>query len=213
MSLIYLDHNASTPLAPEVAAAIRTQVATLLGCAADEIVFTSGGSEANNLALKDVFYARTNLPAHIITSAVEHPSILWPSNNEVGTIEPIEACARIAREQGVPFHADAAPSVGKIPTSVDDLGVDFLSIAGHKLYAPKGVGALSMRRGARIEPLIHGAGHESGRRAGTASALLAAGPGAACVLGRDLAWTARVQSVSVSADRRAATRLTKQSNE
>jgi cysteine desulfurase len=265
MSRIYLDHNASTPLDPRVAEvmrglletnfgnpssphwaaqpakqaleAARAEVAALVGCVAGEIVFTSGGSEANNLALKGVFYAQGKNPAHIITSAIEHPSILAPcdflerqgaritrlpvdgtgrvnpddlrrtitsatilislmhANNEVGTIQPIEACARIAREHGVPFHTDAAQSAGKIPTSVDDLGVDFLSIAGHKLYAPKGVGALYIRNGARIEPLIHGAAHESGRRAGTESALLAAGLGAACVLAMDLAWTRRVREL------------------
>jgi cysteine desulfurase len=259
MSRIYLDFNASTPLDPQVAALMRsmlenafgnpssphwaglpakqvledsrTQVAALLGCAADEIVFTSGGSEANNLALKGVYYTSAKHPAHLITSAIEHPSILeslaflerrgaritrlpvdgtgWVdpddlrraitpdtilitlmhANNEVGTIQPIEACARIAREHGLPFHTDAAQSAGKIPVSVDDLGVDLLSIAGHKLYAPKGVGALFIRRGTKIEPLIHGGGHEGGRRAGTESALLAAGLGAACTLAQDLAWT------------------------
>ena len=265
MNRIYLDHNASTPVDPRVAEVMRTlletsfgnpsnphwaaqpakqaleaaraQVAALVGSAAGEIVFTSGGSEANNLALKGVFYARGKNPAHIITSAIEHPSILAPcdflerqgvritrlpvdgtgrvdpddlrraitsatilitlmhANNEVGTIQPIEACARIAREHGVPFHTDAAQSAAKIPTSVDELGVELLSIAGHKLYAPKGVGALYIRRGSRIEPLIHGAGHESGRRAGTESALLTAGLGAACEIGMDLAWTQRVREL------------------
>ena len=109
------------------------------------------------------------------------------ANNEVGTIQPIEACARIAREHGILFHTDAAQSVGKIPTRVDELGVDLLSIAGHKLYAPKGVGALYVRAGTKLEPLIHGAGHESGRRSGTESAMLAAGLGAACAAARDLA--------------------------
>lgn len=99
------------------------------------------------------------------------------ANNEVGTVQPIEECARIARERGVFFHTDAAQSVGKIATKVDELGVDLLSVAGHKLYAPKGVGALFVRRGVRLEPLIHGAGHENGRRAGTESALLAVGLG------------------------------------
>lgn len=265
MSRIYLDHNASTPVDPRVAEAMRAlletsfgnpssphwaarpakqaletaraQVAALLGCTAGEIVFTSGGSEANNLALKGMFYAQGKLPAHIITSTIEHPSILGPcdflerqgvritrlavdgtgridpddlrraitadtllislmhANNEVGTIQPIEACARIAREHGVPFHTDAAQSAGKIPTSIDSLGVDLLSIAGHKLYAPKGVGALYIRKDFRIEPLIHGAGHESGRRAGTESALLTAGLGVACELGMDLAWTQRVREL------------------
>lgn len=109
------------------------------------------------------------------------------ANNEVGTVQPIEECARIAREHGVLFHTDAAQSVGKIATDVNSLGVDLLSIAGHKLYAPKGVGALFVRRGVALEPLIHGAGHESGRRAGTESALLAVGLGEACELARGLA--------------------------
>jgi len=108
------------------------------------------------------------------------------ANNEVGTIQPIEECAQIAREHGIPIHTDAAQSVGKIPTRVDDLGVDFLSIAGHKLYAPKGIGALYIREGTTLEPLIHGAGHELGRRAGTESAMLTAALGEACELARDL---------------------------
>jgi cysteine desulfurase len=265
MNRIYLDYNASTPLDPQVAQAMRAtleeyygnpssahwagrsakdsleqsraQVAALLGCASEEIVFTSGGSEANNLALKGTFFARGRLGAHIITSQIEHPATLEPcrflerlgaritqlpvdgtgrvdpddlrraitadtilislmhANNEVGTIEPIEACARIAREHGVPFHSDAAQSAGKIPTRVDQLGVDLLSIAGHKLYAPKGVGALYVRAGMKLEPLIHGAGHESGRRAGTESVLLAAGLGAACTLAQDLKWTRHVREL------------------
>lgn len=265
MREIYLDYNATTPLDPQVAAAMRAlleenygnpsslhwagvparhlleksraQVAALLGCTADEIVFTSGGSEANNLALKGVFFARGNRPAHIITSEIEHPSVLGPcgflerlgaritrlgvdgagridpddlrraithdtilvtlmhANNEVGTIQPIEDCARIAKEHGVPLHTDAAQSAGKIVTRVDELGVNFLSIAGHKLYAPKGIGALFVRRGATVEPLIHGAGHESGRRAGTESVLLTTGLGAACALAADLAWTSRIREL------------------
>ncbi|MDE2219908.1 MAG: cysteine desulfurase [Gammaproteobacteria bacterium] len=253
---IYLDYNASTPVHSSVAEAMRAaldsgygnpsslhwagapakatlehgrgQVAALLGCSSREIVFTSGGSEANNLALKGVLYARRG-PTHVITTRIEHPSVLAPcaflerqgarvtrlavdgtglvdpdevrraiagdtalisimhANNEVSTIEPIEACARIAREQGILFHTDAAQSVGKIATRVDELGVDLLSIAGHKLYAPKGVGALYVRAGMTLEPLIHGAGHESGRRAGTESAMLAAGLGAACAIAADLA--------------------------
>ena len=267
MSRIYLDYNASTPLDPCAAQAIhaaleecygnpssshwaglparelleqsRAQVAALLGCSSDEIVFTSGGSEANNLALKGTFFQlqRGNRPAHIITSAIEHPSLLEPciflerlgaritclpvdgagrvdpgdlqraitgdttlislmhANNEVGTIQPIEECARVAREHGVPFHTDAAQSVGKIPARVDELGVDLLSIAGHKMYAPKGVGALYVRAGVKLESLIHGAGHESGRRAGTESAMLAAGLGAASALAQDLEWTNRVREL------------------
>jgi cysteine desulfurase len=102
------------------------------------------------------------------------------ANNEVGTIQPIAEIAAVARERGVLFHTDAAQSVGKIPTDVDALGVDLLSVAGHKLYAPKGVGALFIRRGTTIEPLVQGAGHEQGRRAGTESVLLAVALGAAC---------------------------------
>jgi cysteine desulfurase len=265
MNRIYLDYNASTPLDPSVAQAMRAafeecygnpssahwagrlakdvlersraQVAALLGCTPDEIVFTSGGSEANNLALKGTFFARHEGAAHIITSTIEHPSILetcrflgrlgaritslpvdgtgridpddlrraitpdtilislMHANNEVGTIEPIEACARIAREHGVLFHTDAAQSVGKIPTRVDDLGVDLLSIVGHKAYAPKGVGALYVRAGVKLESLIHGAGHEGGRRAGTESVMLAVGIGAACALARDLGWTKRAHEL------------------
>jgi cysteine desulfurase len=256
MRPLYLDYNASTPVDPLVIEAMRSamergygnpssthwagapakdllersrrQVADLLQCAPEEVVFTSGGSEANNLALKGVFFARRGRPVHIITTQIEHPSILAPcafleregarithlpvdgtglvdpdelrraispdttlvsimhANNETGTIEPIAECARIAREHDVLFHTDAAQSVGKIPTRVNDLGVDFLSIAGHKLYAPKGVGALYIRSGTRLEPLIHGAGHESGRRAGTESALLATALGTASVLASDL---------------------------
>jgi len=253
---IYLDYNASTPIDPRVAAVMqplldgpfanpsathaggraaralleraRAQVAELLGCGPDEIVLTSGGSEADNLALKGVFFALRERGDHIITTAVEHPAILEPlrflerlgarvtvvpvdrtgrvdpddvrraitprtilvsvmhANNEVGTIQPIAEIAAIAHEHGVLVHTDAAQSVGKIRTRVDELGVDLLSIAGHKLYAPKGVGALYVRRGVTLEPLIHGAGHEAGRRAGTESVLLAAALGAACELAADL---------------------------
>ena len=108
------------------------------------------------------------------------------ANNEVGTIEPIAEIGRIARDAGVLFHTDAAQSVGKIPVSVGELNVDFLSVAGHKLYAPKGVGALYIRRGITIDPLIHGAGHESGRRAGTENTVLIAALGTACRLAGEL---------------------------
>lgn len=262
MRRIYLDCNASTPLAPEAAAAMRaemeqgfgnpssthwagrparaaveksrSEVAVLLGCQPHEIVFTSGGSEANNHALKGVFFARRGRPTQIITTAVEHPAIHAPcaflerlgavitrlpvdaagridpddlrraitpatalisvmhANNEVGTIQPIAECARIAREHGVLFHSDGAQSVGKIPTRVDELGIDLLTLAGHKFHAPKGIGALFVRSGTVLEPLIHGAGHESGRRAGTESAMLAAGLGVAARLATDLAPMQRV---------------------
>ncbi|MDO8539680.1 MAG: cysteine desulfurase family protein [Opitutaceae bacterium] len=265
MNPIYLDYNASTPIDAVVASVMcpllddafgnpssghwasvpakaalenaRGQIAALLGCAAGEVVFTSGGSEANNLALKGAFFARRHKGEHIITTQVEHPAIFRPcqflekfgatvtylpvdgtgrvdpdavrhaltprtilvsvmhANNEVGTIQPVEDIAVIAREHGILFHTDAAQSVGKIPTHVDTLGVDLLTIAGHKLYAPKGVGALYVRRGVELESLIHGAGHEQGRRAGTESALLTAGLGAACTLAQDLAPMSRVRTL------------------
>ena len=248
--LIYLDFNASTPVSPEVADAMRgvlaepfgnpssghwagepakhaiekarAQVAVLLGCKPNEIVFTSGGSEANNHALKGVFFAKGQAKAHFITTQVEHPAVINPcrflerlgatvtylpvdgfgrvdpddvrraitpetilisvmhANNEVGTIQPIPDIARIAHEHDILFHTDAAQSVGKVATRSDELGVDLLSVAGHKLYGPKGVGALFVREHVRLEPLIHGASHESGRRAGTENILLDVGLGAAC---------------------------------
>src|SRR5579863_4173512 len=247
---VYFDYNASTPIDPAVAEIMRPLletvygnpssghwasapaktaldharelVAALLGCTPAEIVLTSGGSEANNLALKGLFFRRGNRPSHIVTSKIEHPAILEPcrflerlgatvtyvpvdrsglvdpddvrksitrdtflisimhANNEIGTIQPISEIATVAHAHGIFLHTDAAQSVGKIPTNVDDLGVDLLSVAGHKVYAPKEIGALYIRRGIAIEPLIHGAGHEGGRRAGTESALLAAGLGKAC---------------------------------
>ncbi len=249
---IYLDFNATTPIAPEVAAAIsqaltepfgnpssdhwagrpareavekaRVQVANFLGCKPQEIVFTSGGSESNNHALKGIFFAKGKPNAHIIATQAEHPAIIstcrflqrlgaavtylpvdgfgrvdpdevrraitphtvlisvMHANNEVGTIQPIADISRIAREHGILFHTDAAQSVGKIRTRVEELGVDLLSIAGHKFYGPKGIGALYVRTGVSLEPLIHGAGHESGRRAGTENVLLEVGLGVACVL-------------------------------
>jgi len=260
---IYLDYNASTPVDPAVAAAMlpflhehfgnpssghwastgakaaldtaRSQVAALLGCHSEEIVFTSGGSEANNLALKGVFFKLREKGDHIITTGIEHPAIVEPcrflerlgakitflpvdetgridpdglraaitsrtilisvmhANNEVGTIQPVEECAHIANDRGILFHTDAAQSIGKIATDVSQLGVDLLTVVGHKVYAPKGVGALFVRRGVLLEPLIHGAGHEDGRRAGTESALLAVGLGKACELARDLAAMERVR--------------------
>ncbi|MDB5306360.1 MAG: cysteine desulfurase NifS [Gemmataceae bacterium] len=248
-SPIYLDYNATTPVEPAVADAIalairdlwgnpssshaygktaheavekaRAQVAALIGAVPDEIVFTGGGSEASNLAIKGtclrqprgflarLFGGRSPGSSHVITTAVEHPATLQPveflrrlgcrvtilsvdrfglvnpddvrraitprttlvtvmhSNNEVGTLMPIQEIAAVCRERGVPVHTDCAQSLGKVSVDVRELGVDFLTIAGHKLYAPKGVGALFVRRGMTVEPLIHGAGHEKGRRAGT----------------------------------------------
>ena len=251
---IYLDFNASTPIAPEVAEAMkpflnqhygnpsshhwagepareaveraREQVADLLQCKPNEIIFTSGGSESNNHAIKGVFFALREKGNHIITTQIEHPAVLNPcrflerlgaevtfvpvdrygrvdtkeiqqsitpktilisvmhANNEVGTIQPIQEISKIAKERGIILHTDAAQSVGKIDTKIDTLGVDLLSIAGHKLYAPKGVGALYVRDGTPIEPLIHGAGHENGRRAGTENVLLIVGLGKACEIAK-----------------------------
>jgi cysteine desulfurase NifS len=208
----------------------RQQVAQLLGCHADEVIFTSGGSEANNYAIKGVAFANCTRGNHIITSAIEHPAVIevckhletkdfevtylpvdthglvaleaveqamrpqtilitiMHANNEVGTIEPIADMARLARRHGILVHTDAAQSVGKIPTSIDTLGVDLLSIAGHKLYAPKGIGVLYKRRGLLLEKLIHGADHERGLRAGTENVLEIVGLGQACAIAqRDLA--------------------------
>jgi cysteine desulfurase len=265
MREIYLDYNASTPIDPVVADAMRLllegtfgnpssghwagtpaktalenarrDVAGLLGSAADEVIFTSGGSEANNLALKGVFFALRDKGNHIVTSAIEHPATIttckflerlgaevtylpvdqhglvdpddlrraltpktilisvMQANNEVGTIEPIEEISRIAREHGTLLHTDAAQSVGKIAIDVNVLGVDLLSMAGHKFYAPKGVGALYVRRGTPLEPLIHGADHEFGRRAGTESALLAVALGTASKLASDLRPMKRVRGL------------------
>jgi cysteine desulfurase len=253
---IYLDFNASTPIAHEVAEAMkpflsqhfgnpssqhwagipakeaveqaRRQVANLLDCDPGEVVFTSGGSESNNHAIKGVFFALKEKGNHIITTQIEHPAVINPcrflekagaavtymgvdqygrvnpeeiekavtartilitvmhANNEVGTIQPIEEISRIAKKHRILFHTDAAQSVGKIETKVDKLGVDLLSIAGHKVYAPKGIGALYIRKWTPIEPLIHGAGHESGRRAGTENVLLIVGLGKACEIARRL---------------------------
>jgi cysteine desulfurase len=255
MAPIYLDYNATTPVDPAVRAAMqsffadefgnpssahaygrtahaavdaaRAQVAALIHALPDEIVFTGGGSEASNLAIKGVAFAPPGLTGrHFLTTAVEHPATLQPldflqrlgcavtvldvdrfgrvdpdavrraitphtalvsvmhSNNEVGTMQPIREIAAIAREHGVLMHTDTAQSLGKVAVDIRDLGIDLLSIAGHKLYAPKGVGALFVRRGVTLEPLIHGAGHECGRRAGTENVPYIVGLGAACDIAR-----------------------------
>jgi cysteine desulfurase len=204
----------------------RGQVAGLLGCDPTEVVFTSGGSESNNHAIKGVFFANRNRGDHILTTAVEHPATINPcqfleklgakvtvlpvdrfgmvdpndlrkaitprtilitvmhANNEVGTIEPIPEFSTIAREAGITSHTDAAQTVGKISADVEELGVDLLSVAGHKVYAPKGIGALYIREGTSVENFVHGAGHEAGRRAGTENVLLAVALGAACEVAR-----------------------------
>jgi cysteine desulfurase len=250
---VYLDHNATTPIAPEVLDAMRpylerhfgnpssahaygaaaheavararSQVATLLGCEPESVVFTASGSEADNLAIKGVALARRGEGDHVITSAIEHPAVLaacrylqrrlgyrltvvpvdgcgvvdpdhvrraiepgtvlvgvMHANNEVGTLQPIAEIARLARQRGIAFHTDAAQSVGKLQVDVDELGVDLLTVTGHKMYAPKGIGALYVRPGTSLDPLIHGAGHEHGVRAGTENVPYIVGLGAACVL-------------------------------
>ncbi len=252
MNSIYLDYNATTPIDPQVAEAMlpfvdrhfgnpssshafgtparaaveeaRERVAAMLGCQAGEIVFTSGGTEANNYAIKGVAGAYRRRGNHIITSAVEHPAVLevcrhleqngcqvtrlpvdhyglvdpqqvadaitertilvtiMHANNEVGTVEPIEEIARAAHRRGVLVHTDSAQSAGKIQVKADALGVDLLTLAGHKLYAPKGIGALYVREGVELEKLIHGANHEMDRRAGTENVIQAVGLGKACQL-------------------------------
>jgi cysteine desulfurase len=251
--MIYLDYNATTPVAPEVYRAMqpflsaafgnpscdyslglaardavrqaRGEVAALLGCGPDAVVFTSGATEANNTVLKGV--AARHGRGHIITVSTEHPAVLAPcrylqsqgfgvtilpvdgagrvdpdevrraltpdtilisvmhANNETGALAPIREIGALAREAGVKFHTDAAQSVGKITVDVDDLQVDFLTVAGHKFYAPKGVGALYVRPGAAFTPLLHGASQEGGRRAGTENVPYMVALGEACRLARE----------------------------
>ncbi len=257
MNSIYLDYNATTPIAREVADAMmpylyehfgnpssshpygvttkraveaaRAQVAALLNCQPGEVIFTSGGTESNNYAVKGAALAHWERGEHIVTSAVEHPAIrevcgwletqgfqitslpvdgfglvdpadleraitprtvlvtVMHANNEVGTLQPIAELAEIAHRHGALMHTDAAQSVGKVPVDVDAMGVDLLSVAGHKLYAPKGIGALYARNGVRLAQLLHGAGHEGGRRPGTENVLEIVGLGQACRMAqRDL---------------------------
>jgi cysteine desulfurase len=263
---IYLDHNATTPLLPEVVEkmlpflrehfgnpssghiygrrtrdaveAARAQVASLIGAATQEIVFTSGGTEANNLAIRGATASRPERK-HIVTSAIEHPATANPcrllercghevtwlgvdetgrvrvadvqqvvndltalvslmhANNETGTLQPIAEVASAVREAGSLLHTDAAQSVGKVLVRVDELGVDLLSIAGHKLYAPKGVGALYIRSGVSLEPVLRGAGQERGLRPGTENVASIVGLGMACKIASDslAEESARVQSL------------------
>jgi cysteine desulfurase len=254
MPPIYLDYNATTPILPEVADVMRPfltdffgnpssshwyglqtkkaieqarqQVASLLDCQGEEILFTSGGSESNNYAIKGIAFAKREKGNHIITSQIEHPAVtevceylknwgfeisyipvsedgiidlsalvdavkpttilitVMHANNEVGTIQPIEKIAQIAKNHGIIFHSDGAQSVGKIATSVEDLGVDLFSVAGHKLYAPKGVGALYIKKGIELEKQIHGANHERNLRAGTENVLEIVGLGKACEIAK-----------------------------
>lgn len=254
---IYLDYNATTPHAPEVIEAMRPfleeefgnpssshyygskprqavirareQVASLINCKPQEIIFTSGGTESNNFAIKGCAHALRHKGNHIITSQIEHPAVLevcdflaatgfeitrlpvdeyglvkvtdveaaikketllisvMHANNEVGTIQPVAEIGRLAQKHDIVLHTDAAQSVGKIPIDVDRLGVGLLSIAGHKVYAPKGVGALYIRQGLVPVKFMHGAGQEMAVRAGTENVLEIVGLGAACeIAGRDL---------------------------
>lgn len=253
---IYLDYNATTPVDPRVVDAMlpylvahfgnpsslhaygeptrralaesRGAVARLLGCEAEEVVFTGGGSESDTLAIRGAALARSDRGDHVVTQRTERPAVLeacrslerlhgfrvtyldvdgdgrvdpgalqaaitprtvlvsiMHANNETGTIQPIAELALIARERGALFHTDAAQSVGKVPVRVDELGVDLLSLTGHKLYAPKGVGALFVRPGIRLEPTIYGGGQEEGRRSGTESVPLIVALGKAASLAHE----------------------------
>lgn len=250
--MIYLDYNATTPVAPEVAETMmpyltdffgnpssshwygqqtkkaveysRKQLAKLLNCSAQEIVFTSGGTESNNYALKGYAFANQHKGKHIITSKIEHPAIievckfletqgfeitylpvdesgrlkisdlenairkdtilisLMYANNEVGTLQPVSDISELAKKKGIAVHSDCAQAVGKVSVNVEDLGVDLLSVAGHKFYGPKGIGVLYVRKGINLQKLIHGADHEANRRAGTENVLEIAGLGKAAEL-------------------------------
>jgi len=232
-----MDHSATTPVAPEVLEAMlpyfrekfgnasslhsfglearaaveesREKVARLLGADPEEIIFTSGGTESDNLALKGIAYRNRSEGRHIITTSIEHPAVLevcrglekegfqvtylpvdhdglldpsalesalrkdtilisvMHANNEIGTIQPLEEIGRIAEEKDIYFHTDAVQTAGKIPAKVNDLGADLLSISAHKLYGPKGIGALYVRKGSRIQSITKGGGHERGMRSGT----------------------------------------------
>jgi len=253
---IYLDHNATTPIHPDVVDAMlpylrehfgnpssshiygrrahdgvaraRGQVAGLLGCDDDEVIFTSGGTEANNLAIRGVVEARSER-RHVVTTVIEHPATERPcawlerygtrltrigvdvdgrarvnearaaigadtalvtvmhSNNETGVLQPVLEFTKLAHAAGAILHTDAAQSVGKVALNVRELGVDLLSVAGHKLYAPKGVGALYVRRGTPLVPFVLGAGHERGLRPGTENVASIVGLGMACeIASRDM---------------------------
>ncbi len=253
---IYLDYNATTPVDPAVVEAMlpylstyfgnpssthrygqaahqaldlaRQQVAQLLGCVPGEVIFTGGGSESDNLAIRGIALARRASGNHIIAQVTEHPAVLniccalerlhdfrvtylsvdeygqvrpadvaaaiepqtilitiMHANNETGTLQPLAEIAEIAHRHGVLLHTDGAQSVGKIPTRVAELGVDLLTVAGHKLYAPKGIGALYVRQGLQLEPVIYGGGQEGGRRAGTENIAHMVALGTACMLAQE----------------------------
>lgn len=209
----------------------REQVAGLISSKADEIIFTSGGTESDNLAIKGVAYQnkkkRDTKGPHIITCAIEHPAVLETckhlekqgfnvkylpvdkygfiklndlenaiskdtflitimfANNEIGTIEPIPEIGKIAKKHGILFHTDAVQAIGKVLINVNKLNIDLLSISSHKIYGPKGVGALFIRKGVKIQPLVHGGGHEKGLRSSTLNTSGIVGLGKACELGKN----------------------------
>jgi len=251
---IYLDYNATTPVAPEVLEAMlpyfkeqfgnpssnhiygemaksvlekaRAQIAGLINSKPEEIIFTSGGTESNNMVIRGCLKGKDLTKAHIITSSVEHPSVLNPivslmerglnvtivpvdgnclvnpedvkkairkdtvfvsimlANNETGTIQPIEEISQILQEYQIPFHTDASQAVGKIPLDVKELGIHFMTIAGHKFYAPKGIGGLYIKNGTIIEPLMQGGGQERKLRPGTENVPYCVGLGAASQIAR-----------------------------
>jgi len=253
MKRVYLDHAATTPLDREVFEEMRPffslkfgnasslhsfgreahdavekareRVAAVLKCKTSEVFFTSGGTEADNLALKGIASANRENGKHIITSTIEHHAVLHTcqylekngyevtylpvdrygfvkvedvenairkdtilisimhANNEIGTIEPIGEIGKIAKEKDIPFHTDGVQTFCKIPTEVDELNVDLFTISAHKVYGPKGVGALYIREGTRLEPLLHGGGHERGMRSGTENVPGIVGLGAAAEIG------------------------------
>ena len=252
MKRVYLDHNATTPIRPDVLAAMmpyltdeygnassihafgqnargaveeaRGQVAALVGARAADIMFTSGGTESNNHAILGAVTAAPGRNKHVITSAIEHVAVLdacralakqgieltilpvsrdgllnpedvrkairpetvlitvMLANNEIGVIEPIEEIGKIAAEKGIAFHADAVQAAGKIPIDVEKLGVDLLSISAHKFSGPKGVGALYVRKGTHLAPLLFGGHSERDRRPGTEDVAAIAGMGKAAEL-------------------------------
>ncbi len=254
MNKIYLDYNATTPIDKEVADAMmpfltdffgnpssiheygiitkqaiekaRKQLAELLNCSPDEIIFTGGGTESNNYSIKGSAYYLKDKGKHIITSSVEHPAVaevcaylekngfevtylpvdeygmvsinelekairpdtilisIMHANNEIGTLQPIAEIGKIAWKYGIRFHSDGAQSVGKVKTDMQELGVDLFSIAGHKLYAPKGIGALYIKRGTKLEKFMHGANHERNLRAGTENVLEIVGLGKAAEIAK-----------------------------
>ncbi len=249
MQKIYLDYNATTPIDTEVAKAMqpyltdyfgnpssshefgiitkkavekaRMQVSELLNCSPEEIIFTSGGTESNNYAIKGSAFYLKDKGKHIISSVIEHPAVtevcsylqtkgfeitylevdeygmislkdlekairpdtilisIMHANNEIGTLQPISEISQIAKKYGIRFHSDAAQSIGKVRTNVQELGIDLMSVAGHKFYAPKGIGALYIRNGIKLEKFMHGANHEQNLRAGTENVLEIVGLGKA----------------------------------